>query len=74
MLKKTEITQVSVNEVFDQMKTQEYGDVVGIQNIKRKLSHKKLRVAEACYAPFVRVRELNRNVVPRIMSAKPAKF
>ena len=37
MFKKTEITQVSVNEVFNQMKTQEYGDVVGIQNIKRKL-------------------------------------
>ena len=37
MLKKDEITQNSVNEVFEQMENQVYGDVVGIQNIKRKL-------------------------------------
>jgi len=55
------------------MNTEATMDGLAFQYIKRKLSHKELRVAEACYAPFVRVWELNRNVVPKIISRETAK-
>ena len=55
------------------MNTEATMDALAFQYIKCELSHKKLRVAEACYAPFVRVRELNRNVVAKKFSTKSAR-